>query len=1077
MKSHHPCPFFGPFRTPGKRLRAVLALAGFAWIGALPALAALPEPLVHLRFSEVEDGGVTANGGSLGGDGVLAMAEEWPAFTSAAPSGPFTPPSNTRAMDFGPSPVSQGGRAVDLFTQEGDGTLGPMEAFTVLGWLNARELTEGRGGNRIAFALASAGGPGFDLVQLGNGSLRIGVNNWPDAGGGGPISTPGHITADPALGAGNWVFFAATYDSAAADGEVRYYFGSGQALATLASTHAYPQGQLFSSGVLTLGNFGSFVAARTGVGGNNSRAFRGAIDELRVFDAALSLEQVQEAQLDGTVPPQPVTITTPPASRTVYENTAVNFTVAHTGTTPFTYQWQRDGVDIPGATASAYTLASAVLADTGAKFRVKISNAVTPEIISEEATLTVRADSDARVALSFSESNAFATNYGTLGGTGAYVANNGFPLLSSNIPAGPLAPTNNLSSVDFGKIDAGQGGRAIDFTNPFDNTLGSLRAFTITGWLNSADLRTGGGGNRLTFALATPGGPGLDLVQLGNGSLRLGVNAWPDNASIPGPASSEGVITADPENGAGNWVYFAVTYDSALEAENVTYYFGSPTSEAEPDLTATYLQGPIATSGTLTVGNFGSIVGARTAAGPTASRVFRGLIDELNIFSRALTLDEIRAQQKAAAVLSPDFIPVSVVTAPQNVTLFEGSDALFEVSAEGTPPLTYQWWRRQGGVAEAIPGATGPKYTLPAPPASAAGAEFWVVAANQATSATSTAATLTVLPEDNLKVKFSFSEGEGETTANAGNLGGSGTIVAVNGFPLLTSQVPAGPFAPEPNAGSIDFGIIEDGEGGRSVTFGGGVFGAQAGPMKAFTLTGWLNCRSLFGGKGGNRIISAHETNTGPGFDLVVNMDGTLQLGVNAWSDFPTPGPLSSPMVTEDLEAGDGNWLFFAVTYDGEQAAGNVAYYFGTPQAAAELDAVLDYPKGPFASTGMLAVGNFSPSESAHTATGANSRNFRGLLDELRVVNRALSLEEIRSLQTDGREPPQPETVVELAIAHEGENIVLTWRSTQSLRLQTSTSLVQGSWADVPAAPVVAGDLHTVTIPAARAEGFYRLVK
>mgnify|MGYP003343663906 FL=1 len=61
------------------------------------------------------------------------------------------------------------------------------------------------------------------------------------------------------------------------------------------------------------------------------------------------------------------------------------------GTEPLTYRWQRNGVDIPGATASSYTIASATLADSGTTFRCIVSN-VDGSATSDAATLTVVAN-------------------------------------------------------------------------------------------------------------------------------------------------------------------------------------------------------------------------------------------------------------------------------------------------------------------------------------------------------------------------------------------------------------------------------------------------------------------------------------------------------------------------------------------------------------------------------------------------------------------------------------------------------------------------------------------------------------
>ncbi len=82
-------------------------------------------------------------------------------------------------------------------------------------------------------------------------------------------------------------------------------------------------------------------------------------------------------------------ITQQPADASVTAGQNATFTVAATGTAPLTYQWQRNGVDIEGATAATYTLATTLL-DSATVFRAFVTNCAgsTP---SNGATLTVTA--------------------------------------------------------------------------------------------------------------------------------------------------------------------------------------------------------------------------------------------------------------------------------------------------------------------------------------------------------------------------------------------------------------------------------------------------------------------------------------------------------------------------------------------------------------------------------------------------------------------------------------------------------------------------------------------------------------
>lgn len=68
------------------------------------------------------------------------------------------------------------------------------------------------------------------------------------------------------------------------------------------------------------------------------------------------------------------TITTAPLAVAATAGGAATFSVAAGGAGPFTYQWQKDGAAIPGATAATYSVASVRVADAGF-YTVVVTNA------------------------------------------------------------------------------------------------------------------------------------------------------------------------------------------------------------------------------------------------------------------------------------------------------------------------------------------------------------------------------------------------------------------------------------------------------------------------------------------------------------------------------------------------------------------------------------------------------------------------------------------------------------------------------------------------------------------------------
>ncbi|WP_146153666.1 PQQ-dependent sugar dehydrogenase [Adhaeribacter arboris] len=86
-----------------------------------------------------------------------------------------------------------------------------------------------------------------------------------------------------------------------------------------------------------------------------------------------------------------------PANLTVAAGQPATFKVTATGTAPLTYQWQKNGVNISGATAATYTIASTKAADAG-NYRVVVANAA-GKATSNAASLKVTAFNNRPVAV------------------------------------------------------------------------------------------------------------------------------------------------------------------------------------------------------------------------------------------------------------------------------------------------------------------------------------------------------------------------------------------------------------------------------------------------------------------------------------------------------------------------------------------------------------------------------------------------------------------------------------------------------------------------------------------------------
>jgi len=220
-------------------------------------------------------------------------------------------------------------------------------------------------------------------------------------------------------------------------------------------------------------------------------------------------------------------------------------------------------------------------------------------------------------------------------------------------------------------------------------------------------------------------------------------------------------------------------------------------------------------------------------------------------------------------------------------------------------------------------------------------------------------------------LEFKMEEGSGNNVANTGSVGGTATRVS-SVSPTWSIKTPV-------NGGTsaLDFGTTVD--SGYVVQMN---TPNALKSLKSFTITGWINCKSLTTGAGGNRLFVNVGAGGGQGIDLALQNDGSIALGVNQWND---QGGVRSNggKITADVNAPYNNWRFFAASYNSLAGTNQVSFYFGSNGSVADWDCVRTYARGSVGATpgARLAIGNMN-SDNRYSGT---NQMVRGLLDQVRL--------------------------------------------------------------------------------------------
>jgi hypothetical protein len=502
------------------------------------------------------------------------------------------------------------------------------------------------------------------------------------------------------------------------------------------------------------------------------------------------------------------TITSQPANMTMIAPAMATFNVAASGTAPLSYQWQKNGIIIAGATSASYTTPATSTVDSGSSYRVVVSNSVS-SVTSSAALLTVNA---AAVAPAITSQPVNMTMIAPAMATFSVTASGTAPLSYQWQKNGITiagATSASYTTPATSTVDSGSSYRVV-VSNSVSSVTSSAATLTVNGGSATAAVMVNSSSAPSTVAPGTmvnvgvQNGPGSSTDWIGlyaSGSADTALLNWVylNGAQTPPVAGLKTAIvqfTMPSTAGTHEFRFFAnnsytklatsptVTVNALVVAPAITSQPANMTMIAPAMATFN-----VAASGTAPLSyqwqkNGVTISGATSASYTTPAT---STVDSGSSY-RVVVSNSVSSVTSSAAMLTVNAAAVAptITSQPANMTMIAPATATFNVTASGTAPLSYQW--QKNGLT--ISGATSASYTTPATSTVDSGSSYRVVVSNSVSSVTSSAATLMITNGGTAALTFTYNGtlrdkvGQNNRASSAdGVLDGTFTLTLAGGGP------------------------------------------------------------------------------------------------------------------------------------------------------------------------------------------------------------------------------------------------------------------------------------------------------